>query len=193
MYFSIHFNEAFCFPNLIVILEMPVASRWSFDHLMSFWSGRSASKQSRLFLIVCLTIVWESSPSILILSVNVLSARRFSPVAPIHSISMLHDFELTCTGRYSSLLQEDNKRAEISIRMLIPKKGCFIFILLFYCFVECYCHLLGSVGWIQTHCGARGCHQQNQEDDNTGYSRFNFAFHYRFFRQRYWSNSYFCR
>lgn len=106
MYFSIHFNEAFCFPNLIVILEMPVASRWSFDHLMSFWSGRSASKQSRLFLIVCLTIVWESSPSILILSVNVLSARRFSPVAPIHSISMLHDFELTCTGRYSSLLQE---------------------------------------------------------------------------------------
>ena len=27
---------------------------------------------------------------------------------------MLQDFELTCTGRYSSLLQEDNKRAEIS-------------------------------------------------------------------------------
>jgi hypothetical protein len=39
---------------------------------------------------------------------------------------MLHDFELTGTGTYSSLLQEDNKRAEISAITLIPSKEYFI-------------------------------------------------------------------
>lgn len=62
---------------------------------------------------------------------------------------MLQDFELTCTGRYSSLLHEDNKRAEISAITLIPKKGNFIilysyFIVLSNVTVTCSALLEGS-------------------------------------------------
>ena len=105
---------------------MSDASLFSFDHFMSFWSGRSASKHRRPLLMVNLMSECEFSPSILILSVKALSFRRLCPLMSIHSISMLHDLDPAWIGVYSLLSHEDNMRAEISAMTLIPMNVFFI-------------------------------------------------------------------